>query len=385
MKGIDKNMKPKSIDDIFLMYGDLALECTNYKNEIIHLKNSNAEYNEKALYKQIKSSDIYKEIENNGIIGTTLINLLNKSNNLLDILNHSLNELNTWNPATLVFAEKDITIFDVLTIFISNLKSEVTNTVPYLPLQALLTKQFFNFTKDFGTLSSKFSTYTLLDTYKTNSSKTKYHKLMYDYLLNIQDRSIGSKDRWFEKISETEIVKIFIQSLIEDIHFIQENCELDVENFSQKAKLDKCHIKTLIDLFYWSKYHIHIAKKKLKICKQCGKYFITKSKCSEVYCRRKYKNQKYTCNEYNNKGYRQTTSDTRDLKKDISNKKNTINTMLNKRDKKNGTNQKRSFNLNLNTILKKINSLNVSEDEKLKLQLEWLCSEHLKLKNKSIS
>lgn len=378
-------MKQKNFDDTLLMYGDLALECTNYKTEIIHLKNSNAEYNKKALYETFKSRDIYKEEKNNGIVGTTFVNLLNKSNNLLDILNNSLNELNNWNPATLALNEENIAIFDVLTIFINNLKSKIINTVAYFPIQALLTKQFFEFNKDFGTLSSKYNTYTLLNTYETNSSKTKYHKLMYDYLLNIQDRSTGSKHMWFEKISETEIVKIFIQSLIEDINFIQENCELDVENFLQKAKSDECPIETLIDLFYWSKYHIHIAKKKLKICKQCGKYFITKSKCSEVYCRRKYKNQKYTCNEYNNKGYRQTTSDTRDLKKDISNKKNTINTMLNKRDKKNGTNQKRSFNLNLNTILKKINSLNVSEDEKLKLQLEWLCSEHLKLKNKSIS
>lgn len=371
-------MKLGEFEKTFFRYGDLYLIYNDV--EEIYIENKLVEQGEgKTLKGKIKVRDIYNEHQNNSIVGTTLVNFLNKSQIIKKLLNKYLKYINQYDSKAInQFVEDENMPFSYLLLnIITELQNEMIRYIKCFPVEIIMYNQFENFKKDYNKIVLQGNDlYNYLDNCKENRNNSKYFDEMYNYLSKIKNRTV-ERYRWFADFSEKRMVIIFLNSIIEDIDFIINNCEKEIDIFPQEAKKEKCRISTLTDLFYTSKYHIQLKKKhKLKKCQNCKKYFITKNTSVEIYCRRKYKNNKYTCCEYRSKNYRSVDrkklKDNLNLRQNISNEKNKIRTRLGKRDKRNSTNQKAEFNKLLENKILEINKLDFDEDTKLNMQLKWL-------------
>lgn len=365
-------------EKILLRFGDLYL-IYNDKEEA-YIENELVEIGEgKKLKRKIRIRDTYKEQQNNSIVGTTLVNLLNKSQSIKELINRYLNYLNQYDSETInqIVEDENMPFSYFLLNIVTELQDKLTKQIKCFPIETIIYNQFENLKKDYNEIVfQNYDLYKYLDTCKENRSKCKYFDEMYSYLSKIINRTL-KRSEWFKDFSEREMIIIFLKSIIGDIDFITTNCEKEIDIFPPEAKREKCKIETLTDLFYASKYHIHLKKKnKLKKCENCNKYFITKNTSIEIYCRRKYKNNKYTCCEYRSKNYRSVDrkkmKDNLNLRQNISNEKNKIRTRLGRRDKINSTTQKAEFNKLLENTILEINKLEFDEDTKLNMQLKWL-------------
>ena len=365
-------------EKILLRFGDLYL-IYNDKEEA-YIENELVEIGEgKKLKRKIRIRDTYKEQQNNSIVGTTLVNLLNKSQSIKELINRYLNYLNQYDSETInqIVEDENMPFSYFLLNIVTELQDELTKQIKCFPIETIIYNQFENFKKDYNKIVlQRNDLYDYLQNCNENKNNSKYFDEMYNYLSEIKDRTV-ERYRWFENFSEKKMVLIFLNSIIEDIDFIINNCENKIDNFPQEAKNEKCKISTLTDLFYISKYHIQLKNKhKLKKCQNCKKYFITKNTSVEIYCRRKYKNNKYTCCEYRSKNYRSVDrkkmKDNLNLRQNISNEKNKIRTRLGRRDKRNSTTQKAEFNKLLENKILEINKLEFDKDTKLNMQLKWL-------------
>ena len=88
-------MKLGEIDKFLLRNGDFYLIYNDV--EEIYIENKLVEQGEgKTLKGKIKVRDIYNEHQNNSIVGTTLVNFLNKSQIIKKLLNKYLKYINQY-------------------------------------------------------------------------------------------------------------------------------------------------------------------------------------------------------------------------------------------------------------------------------------------------
>ena len=168
--------------------------------------------------------------------------------------------------------------------------------------------------------------YNILYKYQFEQPKNAFYNIMRKYLKDGADENSNN--------FLYDIVIIFISSLISDIENIksetniicaQNNFVIDIfKNFySSKTELPRVQIKykeitenhygeklktpksipfryeyydtTLLELYAVTKYHLYLDNREIHKCKNCGRYFITDTKNSEIFCKRidpKYKGRK---------------------------------------------------------------------------------------------
>lgn len=194
------------------------------------------------------------------------------------------------------------------------------------PLQFLLVKIFKQFYNDFRVKDNERNIEKL---WKNNEEKLEqkpynnYYKELDMYLSKLRIDSINEikaiksspttnklSSKKFERFTYKDMAIVFIKSLIEDINFMQDNCqESNIKfEYSNIIKKDGIYeISSLGELFYISKYYIQENATSLKRCKNCNKIFIANLP-KNVNCQRPYKKRKridyenstqyYTCREY---------------------------------------------------------------------------------------
>ena len=372
-------MKLTDLEKILLRLGDFYLQYKNNKTEVIYIRNKNVEMrnineNPSILKYRRKSRDLYREQQNDGIVGTTLVNFLNISNAVKETLNRYLDVINKYD-------EKDIktnegiakTHYELLDLT-TNCQNVIISEINCFPLSVIIYKVFTNFKDDYQNMDL----YKFMEDYKSKKDRSNYYSEMYKYLNKIINRTV-ERSKWFSKFSKKEMITIFIKSLILDIDFMILNSEKSIEKYPPNTNSDNCRIETLLDLFYVSKYHIQISRKELKICKNCNKYFITKFKRNEKYCRRKVKGYKYTCSELASKNYR-GKSEYSNKRKDLSKAENKIYSMLRQRDKRKGTKDLEIFKNKQKSIYEEFKNNSNTEVEESQKKIDWINEEHEKLK-----
>lgn len=349
-------MGDKRFLDINMYFNDKEIVKT-----ICVLKDSDESYEE-----ILRVRDLYNEQDNVALPGTTLVNLLNRTDDIYSILENYIRMSETISVETQIH----------------NLQYEIGSKLRYKPLNILVKRIFDSFIVDFDILSETEPSQDDLEEYKKNSEDDfcnirTFYELLYKYVSKeIEDNKVILSGRF--------IFKVFIVSLLQDIKFIIDNCEKDIIEIPEKYQVDKYEIRTLKDLFYISKYQIQKRNKRIKRCKICNKYFVTKgNKTTEVYCRRKYKGKKYTCQEFGTYSKRKIDNTTYDLRGDLKRELNNTTTMLRKQDKDNNTNLKDDFMKRYKIKFSELEALEISEDEILQMKLDWLKEQHEILKKKN--
>lgn len=195
-------------------------------------------------------------------------------------------------------------------------------------LKCLVNKSFYDFNNDYQMVQDKqkmqeffedsqehyntrpYNTYYKNISIYMNNLLNQYYDEMKEYKRsNKKDKILPQK---FKNFSYIEMAKIFIQSFIEDLKFMNRNYNSHKLDFSYIRLTDKLenefNISSFGELFYISKYFISKVNYKIKKCNLCNRFFIaeisTNSNCERIY--KEYKNEKITCREYadrNNKSY----------------------------------------------------------------------------------
>lgn len=349
-------MGDKKFLDIDMYFNDKEMVKT-----ICVLKDSDENFEE-----ILKVRDLYNEQDNVSLPGTTLVNLLNRTDDIYSILENYIK------------MSENISVENQ----IHNLQYEIDSKLRYKPLNILVKRVFNSFIVDFGILSETEPSQDDLEEYKNNSEDDfcnirTFYELLYQYV----SKAIDNNKVIF---SERFIFKIFIIALLQDIKFIIDNCDEDTIKIPEKYQVDKYTVRTLKDLFYISEYQIQKRNKRIKKCKICGKYFVTKgNKTTEVYCRRKYKGKKYTCQEFGTYSRRRIDNTTVDLRGDVKQELNRTTTMLRRQDSKDNTNLKDDFMKRYKIKFLELEALEISEDEILQMKLDWLKEQHEILKKKN--
>lgn len=365
-------MKAEELDKFFFRYGQLHLI---YIDGIEKAYVENTNINEDGLRKQIIIRDTYNEQQNNGIAGTTLVNFLNKSDEIKKILKEDIRFLEECSVEKLndFLIDENITYSFYLDETINHFKDKLIKKIKCIPLEIIISNQFYTFQKNNIEYSS-LSWFDFFKKYEENKKNNIYFKNMYNYFISICNKTV-EKSRWFEKFSKTEMIKIFLGSLIEEIEYIESNAKKDIEKYPHYSTKDNCIIPTLTHLFYVSKYHLKKKNGKtnkhiIRNCEICNKYFITKSSSNEHYCRRKYRKRIYTCHDYGSTNvrsdisinYGKHISKTKELKRKVSKIKNRIKINLGKNDKKHNTNTKEEFLQWLKIEETRLSTLDEKED-----------------------
>lgn len=368
-------MKLSDLDKKLLRLGNLYLQYKDNKTELIYIRNENVELgvideNPSILTYCKKAKDIYKEQENSGIVGTTLVNFLNISNTIKETLYRYLDIIKKYDEKNEEIQVNHYELLNLITDWQDNLISKVNS----FPLSVIIHKIFTNFKTDYQNIDL----YKFMENCKSKKDKSNYYSEMYNYLNKIINKTV-ERSKWFNKFSKKDMITIFIKSLILDIDFMILNCKKNIEKYPTNAKSNTCKIETLLDLFYVSKYHIQFNRKELKICANCNKYFITKFKSNEKYCRRKAKNYNYTCSELASKNYRGKRRYA-NKRNDLSVVENKIYSMLRQRDKRKGTTELKTFKRKRITIYAEIENNANTEIEEIQKKIEWIEEEHKKLK-----
>lgn len=368
-------MEKENLQKNLLRLGDLYLQYKDRKTEIIYIRNESVEIgiiDEKpSILKYCKKAkDLYKEQQDDGVVGTTLVNFLNVSNTIKERLNKYLDTIKQYDEYN-----KDIntTHYELLNL-ITDWQNDLVSTINSFPLSVILYKIFANFKKDY-VISDL---YNFMENCKAKKDKSNYYKEMYNYINKIIDKTV-ERSKWFNKFSKKEMVTIFLKSLMIDIDFIILNCKNNILDYPAFAKSCSCKIETLLDLFYVSKYHIQDNRKELKICENCNRYFITKFKRNEKYCKRKVKDYNYTCSELASKNYR-GKSEYSNIRKELSIVENAIYSMLRQRDKRSGTKELEKFKIKQKNIYTGITHISTTEKEETQRKIEWIKNEHKRLK-----
>ena len=352
-------MNKKRILEIYMAYTNK--EMANIKYFINDSKD--------VCEEKLRVRDLYNEQDNNELFGTTLVNLLNKSNDILYIIHNYI-----------ISKEK------ISTILIYNFQNELEKKLGCKILKIILKQIIKAFMHDFDemfdeVLNVQADKEVLLEKY-LQSSELHYSHIQSLYVTLSEYVENNSNETVI--ITGRKIFILFLISLVQDIEFIINNCEKDIIEIPEIYKVDKYEIRTLKDLFYISKYHIQKSNKRIKRCRICGKYFVTKgNKTTEVYCRRKYKNKKYTCQELGTRSKRRVDNFTADLKADIKDELNRITSMLRKQDKNDNTSLNDEFLGIYKIKFSELESLEISEDEILQMKLEWLKEQHKNYKKKN--
>lgn len=248
-------------------------------------------------------------------------------------------------------------------------------------IKELIHHIFKNFYNDYNFASSPSNLFDFLVKTKNNMENNPYntyYKEIYNYIFNIQHDSISRKEnkeydkiKRFEEFSLQQMSKIFINTLIEDISYILNNYNNIPDFISNDIIISKNthshRISSFYELFYISRYYIEEDGNNLAKCNLCGRFFITQIKKNEQHCRRKF-TKKFNCSEYANFN----TGKSNSINSQIYKEKNSILSMLRKRDLNNHTSELTEFNMRLK--LKKAET-NTKED-----LLDWLKLEHEELK-----
>lgn len=83
-------------------------------------------------------------------------------------------------------------------------------------------------------------------------------------------------------LNEPELPRVVIDYRIVTKNFYGE----DLKNPKSVPYLYSYYITTLLELYAVSIYHLHLDNRELHKCKNCGRYFITDTKNSEIFCKR---------------------------------------------------------------------------------------------------
>lgn len=223
-----------------------------------------------------------------------------------------------------------------------------------------------------------------------NNPYNYYYAGIFEYITKVYNASIEQikaykkmpiqtipKPKQYNNFSYKDISLVFIEQLINEITFIKDNFQNQklkyiyqpqyTEIIKNNTKSYIYEIKSLTELFYISKYYIEKFSSRNKIlkCKMCGKYFLPKTRNSELNCDRIFINNK-TCKEYAQNIY--TKIDTKGNK--IYLITNKIRTLLKKRGSAEANKLLKDFNEQLNK-----NKDKMSKEE----LLVWLDNFHNKI------
>lgn len=330
----------------------------NVKTEYI-VKSENEECRE-----LLRARDIYNEKDSIGLPGIILVNYLNKANDVLALLD-------TFN------VKENLTINEQ----VANLKKSIYKVIKYEPLKKIINNMANGLlTESIYLLKFEQSKDNLKDyIFEANTSKfsSTFYRLLY---LEVYNKFDMTKKFIF---SDALLFKLFIDSLILETKTLLEHWEDDIDIIPEEYQTDEFEVGNLIDLFYISKYQLQISNRKIRRCKYCNNYFITKNRCNEIYCRRKYKPREYTCQQFCLGSMYRKDRPMQDVKDKMRIERNGITSMLRKYDKIHNTNFKDEFNKRLEIKFSEIEKQEINEMEIFKLKYEWLKEEHEKSKNKN--
>lgn len=176
-------------------------------------------------------------------------------------------------------------------------------------------KNIYSQRKSSSFLYHKFS---LLKTYEYEKPSDTFYNQLRDYYKKELDKN--------NKTFLLDICNMFFDSILSDLEYIILNLEInnirkifpelnsfipknpndyDIElprayiNYRENFEFENYkrqnirpfvytyNIATLLELYCVTIYHLRLDNREIHICKQCGRYFVTNTKNSEIFCRRK--------------------------------------------------------------------------------------------------
>ena len=220
-----------------------------------------------------------------------------------------------------------------------------------------------------------------------------YEKKMAYYKENENKINIRPKRPYlYEEFSCKQMAFIFIKSMLHELNLIEQNGVKEELNcpyyFNTKirqveengkdffTKNYKCEINCFMELYYISRIYIKEDNNILKRCNMCHKWFLTKSRTDEIYCRRKFEDTKKTCQEHA-KSRIEKGKDTLEFK--ISKNINNIMSMMRSREKIGKHRRKKEANKVRQIIKEKEMEMKSEKITKEELN-EWLKKYHTQLK-----
>ena len=228
------------------------------------------------------------------IIGTTLVNFLNKLDKIIPILNRYIlkfKDLDTENQE----------LFD----YIKELEHVLILQLN-LPLTFLVKGVFKTFYKDYEYIMSHKDEIYSFQTISEDNLKRKpyntYYKQVYKYMVDISSADTCKR---YEKFNIKDVAQKFLNSIQQDICNMLNNYDLELKyeyiRVDIADDMAKSTVTSLNELFYYSKYHIEKDGRELKCCDLCGRFFVTDYRNTETHCRRLYdrNSQKNCCDEAN--------------------------------------------------------------------------------------
>lgn len=158
--------------------------------------------------------------------------------------------------------------------------------------------------------------YSVLNTYKYEKPSDTFYNQLREYYKNELDKN---NTRFLQ-----DICNMFLDSILSDLEYIKFN--YTIEELKQKPLINSLiptipsdfnvelprtyisyrtnfewenyktqnikpfiysyNITTLLELYSVTIYHLRLDNREIHICKQCGRYFVTNTKNSEIFCRR---------------------------------------------------------------------------------------------------
>jgi len=371
------------LDEKYYLFSNLYLEKIKVKNYYIEkaiIKSEIVEIGGKRFEKELEVFDSIDKKCNKYFIGTTYINLLNSANKIGKILKKYYDIINEFNPKidkiyiedTYIdnYSENDVYIRMIDTI-LKKFEEELIDVIEDIPLKIIISSEFKKFSLIYHSLIGTNNNKNRIDfIVRDTEGMSELELNIKNYLENIADKT-KSKSEWFYGIKEEKIISIFLNVLNDKLNFIVKNAEKDITNYPDECQKDMCKIDDLMGLFYFSKYHLNSKNTKIKRCKMCNNYFITKNKSSEKYCKRIYKKTKRTCSEIASNNYRNNPN-IKEKEKDIRTINNRIESRLRKRDKQNKTTELENFKNKKKQEFNKINNRYKKTNTQSNKKLEWL-------------
>ena len=163
--------------------------------------------------------------------------------------------------------------------------------------------------------------------YKYMEEKRKYRYKGFEHLEILQEDEKNKSE--YQPFSLKEMIILFIDSMIEDIEFMQKNyaednlsVELPFIKYIISDDTNSYQINCLKDLFFVSKYYVKKSNKRIGKCSVCGRYYVIEGKNKEN-CNRLYKNGK-TCVQWAKNHSRDGNSIKKQIEKEIKNIKDMI-------------------------------------------------------------
>ena len=381
-----------NVEDKIAFYNEFTNACENIEKYCESPSN---------IYMHIIYNELlYLKNANYDISSTELKQIISTLKEILLIEHKYCDEIDIFCLAENVVCQNtvsnEIILYEILRKKIYSFENLLTAEVKSVVLANLIKQEFKKIYTDLH--QSIIEHYKIIDFQKKyeNDLSCTYYINMYLYCKSRR----GQKH--YSNIKSDDLLKIFLKSILKDINYILANAMnedksltfvedkkrqqvirlygnneiehiLEFKNIPYIKENDTYiySIHSFKELFFTSRMYILKGTNRIRICKKCSKYFLTRNKSDEEYCHRKDKSGKI-CKPY------QVQNENEIWKAQYKK----ICDMLQKRDKRNRENYSNKQFHELDDFKTEFNEIKKDFKNDEQKILEWLKNKHSTLKNK---